>query len=614
MGTINYKRTKTNSVKIGNTAVGANFPVRIQSMTNTDTLDVEKTVEQCKKIIDAGADYVRLTTQTVKHAKILSKIKEQLVNDGYKNPLIADVHFNPKVAEVAATIVSKVRINPGNYTDKKQFKKINYSEQEYNEEVLRIKERLLPLLKICKKHNTAIRIGTNHGSLSDRIMSRYGDTAKGMVEATMEFLRICKSESFENLVISLKASNTVIMVHACRLLVKQMAIENINFPLHLGVTEAGNNQEGRIKSAAGIGALLVDGIGDTIRVSLTESPEKEIPVAKYIVEYATERKNHEKLIETTEHQNNIFEYQKRKTYNVLNIGGQNVPVVVSDFYGNNNILDKKDLKADYVFLENNEVDFSKYKNTNFIIEAKNWKSVQKTYPLFDLNSFYENNIKSDILNFLSINYTQISKKLIEEINNKKTFVLIPSFKTNNKLGELRLFFDKLEKINGTIPVVIKLNYQEKDITNFQIKSAVDLGILLIDGFADGVYLENKNIGSTQKIVNTAYNILQSTGRRISKTEYISCPSCGRTLFDMEDTILKIKEKTSHLKELKIAIMGCIVNGPGEMADADYGLVGEGNNKITLYKKKNILKKNILKEKAVMELILLIKQNGDWKEK
>ncbi len=612
--TTNYKRTETQIVIIGNSSLGGDSPIRIQSMTNTDTMDVEKTVEQCKNIIDKGADYVRLTTQTVKHAEILEEIKKQLQKDGYNTPLIADVHFNPKVAEVAATIIEKVRINPGNYTDKKQFKQIEFTDQEYQAEIDRIKKRLLPLLKICNQNNTAIRIGTNHGSLSDRIMSRYGDTSKGMVEATMEFLRICKTENFKNLVISLKASNTVIMVQACRLLVSQMQKENMNFPLHLGVTEAGNDKEGRIKSAAGIGALLVDGIGDTIRVSLTESPEKEIPVAKFIANYATERKNYDKLPEISQSFVNPFEYKKRESYEILNIGNQNVPIVIADYSETEINFEKNELLPDYIFLGDKEIDFSKHENTRFILNIDSWKYEQKTYPLFDLKSYLNADRKSDILNFLSVSYTDLSKELIEELCEDKAFVLIPNFKTNNKLGEIRLFFQKLYELNSKIPVILKSIYDKKNTTNFQLQAAIDLGILFIDGLADGVFLENRNITNKQIITDTAFDILQATRRRTSKTEYISCPSCGRTLFDLEDTTAEIKEKTSHLKELKIGIMGCIVNGPGEMADADYGYVGAGKNTIILYKNKNIIKKNIPKNKAVDELIKLIKENGDWKEK
>jgi len=611
--TTNYKRTETKTVKIGDSSLGGNSPIRIQSMTNTNTMDVEKTVQQCKKIIDAGADYVRLTTQTVKHAEILSQIKEQLIKEGYNTPLIADVHFNPKVAEVAATIIEKVRINPGNYTDKKILGQIEFSEEEYQAEIDKIKERLLPLLEICKTNNTAIRIGTNHGSLSDRILSRYGNTAKGMVEATMEFLRICKAEKFENLVISLKASNTVVMVQACRLLEHQMQKENMNFPLHLGVTEAGNDKEGRIKSAAGIGALLVDGIGDTIRVSLTESPEKEIPVAKFIANYATKRKNFDKLPEISQNFVNPFEYKKRETYNTLNIGNQNVPVVVADYSKTKIDLKKNELLPDYIYLGDKDVKFSEYKNIRFILNIDNWKYEQKTYPLFDVNSYINTERKSDILNFISISYDELSNELLLELSEDKSFVLIPKLKTNNKLGEIRIFFHKLYELKSKIPVILKSSYNEKNTTNFQLKAAIDLGVLFIDGLADGLFLEAENITNTQTITDTAFDILQATRRRTSKTEYISCPSCGRTLFDLEKVTAEIKEKTSHLKELKIGIMGCIVNGPGEMADADYGYVGAGKNTITLYKNKTVIKKNIPKEKAVDELINLIKENGDWKE-
>lgn len=610
---INYNRTKTHEVKIGKTPLGGQNPVRIQSMTNTNTMDVDATVEQCKKIIDKGADYVRITTQTVKHAEHLKPIKEQLRAAGYNTPIVADVHFNPKVAEVAATLVEKVRINPGNYADKKQFKQIKFTNAEYQAEIDRIEERLLPLLEICKQHNTAIRIGTNHGSLSDRIMSRYGDTAKGMVEATMEFLRICQKANFSNLVISLKASNTVVMVHACRLLVNQMKAESMDYPLHLGVTEAGNETEGRIKSAAGIGALLVDGIGDTIRVSLTESPENEIPVAKQIVKSAHKRESQKKL---PENKNDAphFEYKKRKSYKNLNIGGENVPIVVADYSLSEIFFAEKVLTPDYIFLGSKEIDYKKYPDIRFILDIESWKYEQRTYPHFTLKKYLNTERKSDIMNFLSVSYDDLSKSLLDEISEEETFVLIPELTTDNTLGELRLFYQKLEELNSEIPVLPKIDYFETDLEHFQIRASVDLGVLLIDGFADGIFLCNPNIADKQKITDTTFDLLQATRRRTSKTEYISCPSCGRTLFDLEETTAEIKAKTSHLKELKIGIMGCIVNGPGEMADADYGYVGAGAGRVTLYKGKTVVQKNIPKENAVEELIKLIKENGDWKER
>ena len=600
-------------VNIGNIPLGDNEPIRIQSMTNTDTLDINKTVEQCKKIFDAGADYVRITAQTIKHAEKLREIKLQLQKAGYNSPLIADIHFNPKVAELAATIIDKVRINPGNYYETKHKDKIEYTDEEQKIALQEIKKRLRPLLEICKENNTAIRIGTNHGSLSQRIMSKYGDTPKGMVEATMEFLRICVDENFPNIVISLKSSNTIVMVQACRLLVQRMRAENMNFPLHLGVTEAGNDNEGRIKSAVGIGALLVDNIGDTIRVSLTESPEKEIPVAKLIVKYSTKQ-----LSDTFKVSDNFFYnrfvYQRRKTNNCLNIGSENVPIVVS------NCFDIKDLeysadktKPDFFFLQNNNIDTNQEPDFKFIINSENWKGQKNVYPLFNIKNFTKIDNELSELIFISLSYKELDILKNSKNINYSNIVLITKFSTNNFIYELRLFFKYLIENKILIPVVIKADFEHNKIDDLQIQAAINFGVFFIDGFGDGIFINNKEDIKQQEITDIAFNILQATRTRISKTEYISCPGCGRTLFNLEKTVKKIKERTSHLKNLKIGIMGCIVNGPGEMADADYGYVGVGKNKITLYKKQEIVKKNIPELQAVEELIMLIKENGDWIE-
>ena len=590
-------------------------------MTNTDTLDIEQTVEQCKKIIDNGADYVRITAQAIKHAEKLREIKQQLQTNGYNFPIIGDIHFNPKVAELAATIIAKVRINPGNYYETKNKFQLEYTDAEQKNALLNIKKRLRPLLQICKKNKTAIRIGTNHGSLSERIMSKYGDTPEGMVQATMEFLRICKDENFNDIVISLKSSNTIVMVQACRLLVERMQAEKMNFPLHLGVTEAGNDNEGRIKSAVGIGALLIDGIGDTIRVSLTESPEYEIPVAKLIVKYSLCRTEQTNLPEIKQQFYNPFEYQKRKTENCLNIGNNNVPIVISNCFCIDDLKYPEDTtKPDFFFLQNKNIDTNQYQNLKFIINSKNWTEKKNTYPLFNLDTFLQADKKSSELNFisLSINETNIQKLIANsekpEANSQKrkaNYILIPKTETNNFIGELRLFFNILHQNKITAPVIIKSDFEHNNIDNLQIQAAINIGVFFIDGFGDGIFLNNKNNIKQQQITDTAFNILQASRARISKTEYISCPGCGRTLFDLEETVNKIKEQTSHLKNLKIGIMGCIVNGPGEMADADYGYVGVGKNKITLYKQKEIVKKNIPEHLAVDELIMLIKENADW---
>ena len=589
MNLTNYKKFQSQTVKIGNIPIGMEFPIRLQSMTNTDTLKIDETVEQCKKIIDNGADFVRITTQTVKHAEKLTEIKAKLQKAGYNNPIIADVHFNPKVAEIAAQIAEKVRINPGNYIPQ---------------------NRIRPLLKICKENNTAIRIGTNHGSLSDRIMSKYGDTPQGMVEATMEFLRICKEENFNNIVISLKSSNTVVMVQACRLLIEQMKKENMNFPFHLGVTEAGNDKEGRVKSAVGIGTLLNDGIGDTIRVSLTESPEKEIPVAKLIVKYSTVRKNQTILPEIKEPFFNLYEYNKRETEQCMNIGSDNVPIVIANYSKQKDLQYTKDeQKPDYIYIENKNFDTTQYPDLKFIINNENWTETKNSYPIFNLQSFLYAKKISDKLNFINLSISELHPITINFLKKQKNIVLISDIKTDNFIGELRLLFNKLYKNDCKIPIIIKNNYNHNEIEHLQIQAAINFGSFFIDGFGNGIFINNKGKIKSKTIADLSFNILQATRVRISKTEYISCPGCGRTLFDLEATTAEIKEKTSHLKNLKIGIMGCIVNGPGEMADADYGYVGAKKNLITLYKNKKIIKKNIPEHKAVDELLNLIKKQS-----
>ena len=613
MNLINYKRFQSNTVKIGEIPIGADFPIRLQSMTNTDTLNIHETVEQCKKIIDEGADFVRLTTQTVKHAEKLSEIKAELHKAGYPHPIIADVHFNPKVAEIAAEIVEKVRINPGNYIAQKQKNKFSYTAQEYDDEIKIIQKRIRPLLEICKKNNTVIRIGTNHGSLSERIMSKYGDTPKGMVEATMEFLRICKEENFYDIVISLKSSNTVVMVQACRLLVEQMKIENMYFPVHLGVTEAGNDKEGRVKSAVGIGALLVDGIGDTIRVSLTESPEKEIPVAKLIVKYSIERKKQTILSEIKEKFFNPYEYNKRETKQCLDIGSKNVPIVIANYTEQEDLqYAENEQKPDFIYIKNLSFDTTRYPDLKFIINYENWTENRNSFPFFNLSSFLSAKKISDKINFIKLSVSELHPITIDFLKKQKNIVLISDLKTNNFLGELRLLFNILYKNDCKVPVIIKNNYQHNEIEHLQIQAAINFGSFFIDGFGNGIFINNKGKIKLKTITDLSFNILQATRVRISKTEYISCPGCGRTLFDLEATVAEIKEKTSHLKNLKIGIMGCIVNGPGEMADADYGYVGAKKNLITLYKNKKIIKKNIPEHQAVDELLNLIKENNDWK--
>jgi len=616
----NYYRNQTIDVEIGNTPVGGNNPIRLQSMTNTDTQNIDETVQQTIKIIEAEADYVRITTPNLKDVEALEQIKYILKSLGYNHPLVADIHFNNKAAEFAAMVVEKIRINPGNF--------INTSKNQNDNELELICEKFLPLLEICKKNNTAIRIGTNHGSLSPRIVEKYGDTPLGMVEATMEYLRICRDAKFERLVISLKSSNTVVMVQACRLLVSKMLNEDLNYPLHLGVTEAGEGEDGRIKSAIGIGALLVDGIGDTIRVSLTESPEKELPVAKQILEYSLLRKN-QNVVDEIEQFFNPYELNFRQTNICQNIGTTKPPIVITDLSKIENIdneilaqigykfIDnqyiKSDIASDYIYLGDKLLTLE-LDNFKIIQNQKVWKNQANCFPLFKFEEFEKSNQKSDVLNFVIINYKDIFKKNFEKVISNKSIVLILEQFENNYIGELRNILFKLHNLENKAPLIFSKQYFENKIESLQIKSSIDLSVFLIDGFVNGIFIKNDGEIEIKNIVETSFSILQAARLRTSKTEYISCPSCGRTLFDLEKTTAKVREKTSHLKGLKIAIMGCIVNGPGEMADADYGYVGAGVGRVTLYKNKDIIKKNIPEQDAVNELIELIKVNGDWIEK
>ena len=649
-----YSRYKTREVNVGNIPLGGNSPIRIQSMTTTDTMNTLATVEQTIRMIDAGCEYVRITAPSINEAKNLEAIKKELKVRGYNVPLIADIHFTPNAAEMAARIVEKVRINPGNYVDKKKFNLIEYSDAEYLEEIDRIGERFTPLVKICKEYGTAIRIGTNHGSLSDRIMSRYGDTPLGMVESALEFLRICEDENYHSIVLSMKASNPQVMVQAYRLLINKMEAEGMNYPLHLGVTEAGGGEDGRIKSALGIGALLEDGIGDTIRVSLTEDPEFEAPVAIAIANRYKGREKHKQIKEIKELPIDPFVYSRRKSFEVLSIGGNNVPRVVAD-YSNRIILSEKDLidigysydkltdkwnlsdiAADLIYLGKSILPFDCPNGLYAIYDFVTWKDLENnynSYPVFSVKEFLGSVKKSNQLNFVTLSIKDLSNELIDKIKNEKTVVMV--LETNNLHGmaeQRRVFFDLLEKEISN-PVIIKWNYSRITFEDLQLYSSTDLGALLIDGFGDGVWLsvdELKNesannatyvksfikISETkEKIINRLlFNILQAARQRISKTEYIACPSCGRTLFDLQETTELIRKRTEHLKGVKIAIMGCIVNGPGEMADADYGYVGSGTDKITLYREKNIVRRNIPAKNAVDELIDLIREDGNWVER
>ena len=624
-----YSRFKTRVVNVGDIEIGGENPIRIQSMTTTSTMDTEATIGESIRIINAGSELVRITAPNKKEAENLKNIKDGLEKRGYPTPIIADIHFTPTAAEIAAKIVEKVRINPGNYADRKKFETLEYTDKSYQQEIDRIKEKFTPLVKICKKHGTAMRIGTNHGSLSDRILSRYGDTPKGMVESAMEFLRICIDEDYHNIVLSMKASNTRVMVQAYRLLVAEMIKEEMNFPLHLGVTEAGEGEDGRIKSAVGIGTLLADGIGDTIRVSLTEAPEFEIPVAQKLIAHFKGIKNHSKISPITDNPLRSFSYQKRETCQVLNIGGKNAPIVKADFSLKKKItpaslfslgyrysvpLDKwhiSDMATDYLFVGDHEIDFEVPGTLGVIYNYNSWQKHKKGYPCLSAKEYLNEKVKSDKLNIIYACLSDLSEELKNKLKLDNTAVLLIDTHNKNGIAEQRKLF--VELINNKIktPVIIGRAYKNLSDQQLQLAASADIGSLLIDGLGDGIFVWAENCGSDEMINNLSFGILQATRTRISKTEYISCPSCGRTLFDLQETTAKIRKVTDHLKGVKIGIMGCIVNGPGEMADADYGYVGTAPGKVTLYKEQIVVEKNIPENKAVDALINLIKKHGDW---
>ena len=655
-----YNRLVTREVKIGNLIIGGGRSVKIQTMTTTDTMDTEKTVAQVIKCIEAGAQLVRITAPSKKEADNLANIKAALRAKGYDTPLVADIHFTPNAAEIAATIVEKVRVNPGNYVDKKKFEQIEYTDAEYVEEIERIRERFTPLVLICKEHGTAMRIGTNHGSLSDRIMSRYGDTANGMVESAMEFLRIARSLDYHQIVLSMKSSNPQVMVHAYRLLIQQMQNEfGESYPLHLGVTEAGDGEDGRIKSAIGIGTLLEDGIGDTIRVSLTEDPELEIPVCRDIVKRYNGRLSEmsSSILPIQQVNYNPFEYKKRASHAVANIGGTNVPVVVADMssvsninansfqaigYDYNEATDKwniADAAADYVFVGDQTVDFEIPGTLKVVVPYEKWtqlKDDHKYAPLFNTNTFIAESNKSNVLNFVMLDAystnASISDEQLVQIAKNPTVVFCIGSDLVNAMQAVRRMIVKLNELQISNPIILSTLSKGETTDEHLIHFATETGAILLDGMGDGIWLSLiQEINSTgvkdfeqvsgrnyvqnnsiEQFLNaTAFGILQATRTRISKTEYISCPSCGRTLFELQETTAKIRKVTNHLKGLKIAIMGCIVNGPGEMADADFGYVGSGVGKITLYKGKEVMKRNIDSEVAVDELIQLLKDHNAW---
>lgn len=635
-----YSRFITREVHIGDVPLGAHHPIRIQSMTTTDTMNTAATVAQSIKMIESGCDYVRITAPSLNEAKNLELIKKELRAKGYQTPLIADIHFTPNAAELAARIVEKVRVNPGNYADKKKFDIITYDDDTYKAELDRIRSRFTPLVKICKEYGTAMRIGTNHGSLSDRILSRYGDTPLGMVESAMEFLRICEDENYYNIVLSMKASNPKVMVQAYRLLVHKMIENNMNYPLHLGVTEAGEGEDGRIKSAVGIGTLLEDGLGDTVRVSLTEDPEFEAPVALALVNRYKNRKptdNHQSFSFIEDINKSFyspFDYNKRKSDEVVNIGGSNVPRVIADLSQKTEInyatlygigysyavaLDKwnlSDMAVDYVYTGDKIIEFEIPGTLGVIVNSEVWQqhdSLIRHYPLFCANEIFSSKKISTVLNFVAVEVDSLTDAFIASIQKIETAVLIIDTFSAHGMTEQRALMVKLMALNCHIPVILKRNYKDLETSDFQLYASTDIGALLLDGFGDGTWIKAFQCGSLSAINSTTFGILQATRTRISRTEYISCPSCGRTLFDLQETTAKIRKRTQHLKGVKIGIMGCIVNGPGEMADADYGYVGVGVGKITLYKGKEVVKKNISSEEAVDALISLIKEHGDWVE-
>lgn len=610
MDFFNYKRRISSVTRIGNIPLGGNNPIRVQSMTNTNTNDTENSVEQSIRIIEAGADYVRLTAQGVREAENLKNIKEEIRRRGYNTPLIADIHFNPRAAEAAAKYVEKVRINPGNFIDgAKRFDGKELTEEEYNQEIEKIRKKLTSFLNICKEHGTAIRIGVNHGSLSDRILTKYGDTPEGMVESCMEFLRICIEQDFTDIAISMKASNTVVMTKAVRLLVQQMDKEGLAFPLHLGVTEAGDGEDGRIKSAVGIGALLSDGLGDTIRISLSEDPEVEVPVAKKLVDYINSRANHAIIEGKVNIDYSPFSISRRVTHEVENIGGDHLPIVISD-RTNGDFEFNVHFLPDYIYV-GKELPAKAPKSIPAIIDFQGWKDEKETYPLFSKADYHEIDNCSAKIKFLELNYPELSDNVIDLLQRSQNIVLIVNTIHKNGVGEQRAFIHQLMNAGCDVPVIFKRSYNETEAEDIQIKAGSDLGTLLLDGFGNGVMICNQGSIPQKNIDAYSFGILQAARIRTTKTEFISCPSCGRTLFDLQSTVAQIKEATSHLKHLKIGIMGCIVNGPGEMADADYGYVGAERGKISLYKKQDCIEKNIPSDLAVDRLIQLIKDNGDW---
>jgi (E)-4-hydroxy-3-methylbut-2-enyl-diphosphate synthase len=637
---VRYSRRKTIEVHIGDVPLGANNPIRVQSMTTVDTMDTKGSVQQIIRMVEAGCEYVRITAPSLKEAQNLQEIKASLKNLGIHVPLIADIHFTPNAAELAARLVEKVRINPGNYADRKKFQVIEYTEASYQQELDRIRERFTPLVEICKEHGTAMRIGTNHGSLSDRIMSRYGDSPLGMVESALEFLRICEDLKYNQIVLSMKASNPQVMVQAYRLLTNRLDAEGLqSYPLHLGVTEAGEGEDGRIKSALGIGSLLEDGLGDTVRVSLTEEPEFEVPVARALVARYNARSGHAQIPGIDRIPIDPFSYQRRATHQVENFGASNVPRIIADVSSVSGLgyrdlkaighhylpeLDKwsmSDLGADYIYTGDQPLAFMLPNGLREIVDYNTWENEQDQhqYPLMSLRQLVDDEVlKHPKLNFVRMSHSDLD--MIDHLENHPMVVVWLETDNPHARAALRRFMFEMISKQVTNPVVLAGHYDASDLEEVQLHAATDLGSLLIDGLGDGVFLslsvkENSSkedcLSAVKSFNETGFTILQAARTRMTKTEYISCPSCGRTLFDLQKTTAMIRKRTDHLKGVKIGIMGCIVNGPGEMADADYGYVGSGKGKITLYKGQEVIKRGVPTEHAVDELIEIIKEDGQW---
>ena len=639
-----YSRRNTREVFIGEVPIGRENSIRVQSMTTVDTMDTMGSVEQVLRMVESGCEYVRITAPSIKEAQNLEEIKKELAKRGCNVPLVADIHFTPNAAELAAKIVEKVRVNPGNYADKKRFEEIEYTDETYNAELERIREKFTPLVKICKENSTAMRIGTNHGSLSDRILSRYGDTPLGMVESALEFLRICADLDYHDIVLSMKASNTQVMVQAYRLLVQKLDEEGFEpYPLHLGVTEAGEGEDGRIKSAVGIGTLLEDGLGDTVRVSLTEEPEFEAPVAQIMVDRYLNRSSKTRIKPINNLPIDPFSYSRRESHEVVNFGGSNVPRVIADL-SQIKIEDYKDLKqighfylpeldkwkmndtgADYVYTGKNTIPFMLPNGLKQIVDYDIWKNSKDAnqLPWLNTDEFLSTKTLHPAINFVLVEAVELTDDLMMKLKSAENVVVVFETTEDHALAAIRRAFFEFIEQDIKVPVVIKRAFTKISDDHLQIYSATDIGGLLIDGLGDGAMLGTEHSApeldkeAQLSLINlynkTTFGILQAARTRMTKTEYISCPSCGRTLFDLQETTAMIRKRTDHLKGIKIGIMGCIVNGPGEMADADYGYVGSGKGKITLYKGKEVMKRGVPSEKAVDELIEIIREDGNWIE-